>query len=635
MIITTMNSIVPLDIAKTTREYTVALKVVNNPNKAKPLYLSRAFTPIASEAEKADVQHIFGRISTLLQQMVEATTLPVAPEDLVKLQQEVIAFVSRETSPATLREKQERHFVYQMLFDAIRLKQDIAAPLVMDQIPLLDVEALLQKSPNLVSHDEIVCVNHLRQALFLQRKLFVCQSKIVDLLFTQAVCEKEILECGGQFTSCDEARLHVRSPLNENGSFEELALSLHVMRLLKIIAKGQPVTQRKEHLFQEIARVKNEGRVSEKSEKCLHALIKLQQTNQQRQKKETKLSPYITIFFQIQQQLAKNLAAQSGAGKIFTQQQHYLARIAPILAVMDCRRVFFGTLGNLPDPKLIGEAVLHAAEKRLFFLERIRPFLKQFQEVLKSDEPLYARIEQFCTRLITQRKSKIQLVHDLQALRIQGGKIEKKFTNLSLADFQRLLQDPVIEPVATVQEEAIASVACVPEPKKAPLYHGRVLRWLEPDEKSDPFVHDTQYNQSRFSEKAKSWIVAQHSFALVVDSVAERYGIRRGNSLYVVGEMTIRGETRKGLFVYGYDENGVCYHRYFSSKNSVDLLQEYMEKGFYELDFPRLAKVLPTEKTAKVLLEDKSYIEQETDYVLTIQDPKNQATIRLCKLYKE
>lgn len=627
-----MNSIVPLDIAKTTREYTVVLKVVNNPNKARPLYINRAFTLIVQETEKASLQHILSRVSDLLQQMMDAPALSVTTDDLVKLQQEVVTFARGETAPANLRERQERLFIQQTLFDAVKLKIGCAVPPLMDQAPLFDVEALLQKAPNLVSAAEIDVVKQLRHALFLQRKLFVCQSKIVDLLFSQAMHEKEILQTGGQFRSCDEERLRVRTPLVEGGSFEELALSLQVVRLMKGIAKGQTAEQRKKHLFEEIANVKGKGLISEQSERCLLALLALQQSNWKRRKKETRLNAYILTIAEIQQHCAKNLAKQSKAGKIFSQQQQFISKIAPIMAIMDCRKVFFGTIEKLQDPQVIGEAIAHAAEKRLFFLERLRPFFKTFKECLKSDEAFYSKLEQFCTCLIAQRKAKVQLVQNLQALRIS----EKKITALTTLDFQRLLQEePLVEPVADVQKEEVVPPVVIPEPKKALTYHWRILRWLEPDEKSDPFVHDPQYNQSRFSEKAKSWIIAQHGFAHVVDSMAERYGIRRESALYIVGEMTIRGETRKGLFVYAYDENGVCYHRYFCSKNCVDLLQEYMERGFYELDFPRLKKVPASEKTAKVFSADKSYIEQETDYVVTIQDPKNQATIRLCKLYEE
>jgi len=167
-------------------------------------------------------------------------------------------------------------------------------------------------------------------------------------------------------------------------------------------------------------------------------------------------------------------------------------------------------------------------------------------------------------------------------------------------------------------------------------YHSRVVRWFKHDSATDPFLNDPKYVNRTFSPYAKAWILAQHNFAEAVDYFAEKEGIKHENELSIVGEMTIDNETRRGLFTYVKDKRGVVYHRYLTQKNDRELTDEYEIKGYYNLDFPPLEDLLRKEKGTKELPEaavtDNSAVESITNYLITIKDPKNKATIRLCRI---
>lgn len=137
------------------------------------------------------------------------------------------------------------------------------------------------------------------------------------------------------------------------------------------------------------------------------------------------------------------------------------------------------------------------------------------------------------------------------------------------------------------------------------------------------------------SEQAKCWITVQHNFALQIDRYAKLEGIEAKDQLFLIGEITIVNEVRRGVFQYVFDAAKTCYHRYFSIKKDNELYNEYAQKGFYELDYPSLSslkkeKVL--DKAPKEIHADGSFVESEQKHVVVIQDPKNRATIKLCRL---
>lgn len=200
----------------------------------------------------------------------------------------------------------------------------------------------------------------------------------------------------------------------------------------------------------------------------------------------------------------------------------------------------------------------------------------------------------------------------------------------------RKKQEPALPPIEALQiaEEKLA-VVTDNEPKVLPIvYHRRVLRWRENNPKSDPFLTDPKYATKCFDPEEKIWIIAQHSFAAVIDQIALEEGIRIINQLSLIGEMTINGRSKKGIFTYTFNEDNVCYHRYFTIKTDNALVEE-TKRGFYDLDFPPLSDLAKEESDSSKVIsaDDQSFIVQKTKLIITICDPHNHgASIRLCRL---
>lgn len=206
------------------------------------------------------------------------------------------------------------------------------------------------------------------------------------------------------------------------------------------------------------------------------------------------------------------------------------------------------------------------------------------------------------------------------------------------ADLLAKTAEPQAKAAPLVEKMEVLKIAPIVElvKKEAPFvfkYHGRVIRWFRL-ETENPFENDPKYSGPH-SEQAKRWITVQHNFALHVDRYAKQEGIQTKDQLCLIGEITIINEVRRGIFQYVFDEAKMCFHRYFSIKKDNELYNEYAHKGFYELDYPSLSslkreKVL--EKAPKEIHEDGSFVESEQKHVVVIQDPKNRATIKLCRL---
>lgn len=269
---------------------------------------------------------------------------------------------------------------------------------------------------------------------------------------------------------------------------------------------------------------------------------------------------------------------------------------------------------------------------------RERKPLERWEKIHPTDvQKLYEKI-----------KNRLKTPYDTWVDSALLSHVEEKVETLALiAPKTPEPKTPAQKPVEVVaalppQERKERGIVVAEEPLKpvaTPPFklHGRVVRWFRQNPATDPFINDPQYTSRSFSSYAKSWIYAQHNFAKVVDYFVEKEGIKHNNECSMVGEMTIDNETRRGLFTYVKNQQGIVYHRYLTLKADNDLTKEYEAKGYYTLDFPPLENLLRKEKgpigeSEDVVVDDNSFVESITKYLITIKDPKNRATIRLCRL---
>jgi hypothetical protein len=194
-------------------------------------------------------------------------------------------------------------------------------------------------------------------------------------------------------------------------------------------------------------------------------------------------------------------------------------------------------------------------------------------------------------------------------------------------------------PNGTAVKKAVAQMQCV-EPKEPsviqkPLfvykYHTRVTKWWSQDPAVDPFTSDPRYQG--YAQETQKRVRLEHAFALAVDTYAKSEGLGdTGQQITLIGELEMPdGKLRRGLFVYVFDEQGVCYHRQFTEKTGSELYIQLLEKGCYQLDFPPLSPIESKNPLTTALYHDGSYVESETEELITIKNQVDTTTIRLCR----
>lgn len=245
--------------------------------------------------------------------------------------------------------------------------------------------------------------------------------------------------------------------------------------------------------------------------------------------------------------------------------------------------------------------------------------LRLFGALCKLKEKVSGKSD---SETLTKYQKILQKIRQASSIRYGDTWMASKVEVAITQEIKQLTLVPAAEMAPVVAKEPVKPAAA------AIAYHPRVTRWFS----ADPFMNDPAYKEKNYSEPVKHEIRAQHSFALVMDSFLEKYGLRHENQVSFVGEMFRKGKTLRCLFTYAFDKNKTCYHRYASIKTTNQLIQEYVQKGFYELDFPPLGSVSSAKSEA--IGADGSYVVSETPSVLTIADPKNEMTIRLCKISK-
>lgn len=226
------------------------------------------------------------------------------------------------------------------------------------------------------------------------------------------------------------------------------------------------------------------------------------------------------------------------------------------------------------------------------------------------------------------------------------GDLTSAFANMALSDSPK---PPKVLPEAALPPEKPPVV--IKKPAKQPktladlLYAPRVTDWFcPPGSKRDPFVKDPKYSAVTYSAVEKYWIRTRHSFAHAVDkylavgiettdqATLKLYKAKR--RIQLVGDITVTSnlitQTKTGIFTYSIGKTGRIFHRWFTPKNSKEIVSPEAKKGW-----DVLSEVQPEDATAEkdeMIAEDKSYVESETENLAVIVDPKNNARIRIVRL---
>lgn len=176
-------------------------------------------------------------------------------------------------------------------------------------------------------------------------------------------------------------------------------------------------------------------------------------------------------------------------------------------------------------------------------------------------------------------------------------------------------------------------------------YAPRVTDWFcTPGSKRDPFIKDPKYSTGTYTPVDQYWIRARHSFAHAVDKYLTE-GIETTDQatlnfykakrrIQLVGDITVTSDlitqTKTGIFTYSIGKTGRIFHRWFTPKNSKEIVSPEAKKGWNVL-----SEVQPEDiaaETEEMMAEDKSYVESENENMAVIVDPKNNARIRIVRL---
>lgn len=150
--------------------------------------------------------------------------------------------------------------------------------------------------------------------------------------------------------------------------------------------------------------------------------------------------------------------------------------------------------------------------------------------------------------------------------------------------------------VPLTPSSSVASVGPALKTRKFPYaYANRVRDWFteSPNQLSSPSYY-------HLSEAAKQRQWAYHGFSIDVDQFVLTYGIeflrtheRTGDkeiSYCIPGEIffTEDSKTERGLFTFTINKKNELYHRYFKLINPSEIINHFLEKTFYNIDFPEL-----------------------------------------------
>lgn len=194
--------------------------------------------------------------------------------------------------------------------------------------------------------------------------------------------------------------------------------------------------------------------------------------------------------------------------------------------------------------------------------------------------------------------------------------------------------------------EAVFHLSVSPKPavetKKLPyVYAARVRDWFTDSPKQ---LSASTYNQLSLNAKQRQW--AYHGFSRDVDQFLLTYGIQFTRQHEGTGEQEIyycvpgeilflaNSKNVRGLFTFTINKNNELYHRYFKLINPNEIMVNFLQKTFYDIDFPELKANFEEIHDVPVELPHLTSnitINSLTEAV-TIQDTKHNMQITLFKL---
>ncbi|MBS0635153.1 MAG: hypothetical protein JSR37_06800 [Verrucomicrobia bacterium] len=205
------------------------------------------------------------------------------------------------------------------------------------------------------------------------------------------------------------------------------------------------------------------------------------------------------------------------------------------------------------------------------------------------------------------------------------------------------VEQPVLASKALPAQLQIAKPLPVVVLQTSPLprYAERVSDWFSAiGSERDPFIKDPKYRDGAYSAEQQTRIRMYHNFGLAVDrclseaeettdeEVLKLYKAKR--RLQLVVELVRKDFFTKGVITLSFGHSGKVFHRWFTPKNSRELVNPGVHDGW---------KVLNEEEDPLEHVEyddsemdDGSYIESVTPNTITVADPKNTLTIRIARL---
>ena len=164
-------------------------------------------------------------------------------------------------------------------------------------------------------------------------------------------------------------------------------------------------------------------------------------------------------------------------------------------------------------------------------------------------------------------------------------------------------------------------------------YHGRVLRWFDLRHRgSQSFSHEN---------------LLYHSWPLYGDTVLfdcakaedranQMYPGKNDKSYQLGGEIIYHdGRHRYVVFHATKDSHGICYHRGFVEKEREHFLQEYMMRGYWDVNFPPLGQEPEEEAVDNPISLVKAYdtgkVVKDNSVFTEIKDTLNNVRIIIYK----
>ena len=265
--------------------------------------------------------------------------------------------------------------------------------------------------------------------------------------------------------------------------------------------------------------------------------------------------------------------------------------------------------------------------------EGMVPSIEQYEEIGTSILELESTVKasyifDFSSDIPKLQKQPEMLVQKLENLHLHENAPEEKIKNILSSKSIRSKKPQKKKPQET--PPSVSADHLSSQEKQLELRcSNHVWRWFDPIQ--NPFLDDPHYATQNLSEKKKEQIRRHHRIPLVIAHLArlknpcfdfqdsetgtkfKAYAV--GADIITIGEEAVE----RGVCTFGFYGDELC-HSCFTTKPQEDLIQEYIEKGYANYDFPTLQdsleKVKEVSQSYKIPLNDRSdIIFQETTKV--------------------